>query len=449
MRTPDEPSGPLSVKPGSVTAGKTIAGKTMAGRTMAALDAQMLMLSAKVPNDQFLLYAFDGTPRDLASAVRELLRNAAACSELRLRVVDEHRWRYPRWERGEITPDQFRIHDLTDDHWQSCLDRVSGLSVEQLDPSGVSWRVHVFPEVRGIPGVAAAGSVVVVQMAHALGDGTRSAELAGALLGRRQPITLVAPPDPGPLLWRAVSAARAHRRLLGDIDAGRLAPPVPPRSALSINTGPRAAAEVRTLVVGRDRLPGLTVTVGALVAISEALAGYLGDRGEDVSRLGAEVPMAHGVAGERQAHNSFRNVGIDLFPELRRAERAECIAGQLDAHHRRSGHPATIASTAAFAAVPAWLLRWGMGRFNPTVRSATVTGHTVVSSVNRGQADLFFGGYPVLLTAGYPALSPMMGLTHGVHGIGGIVALSVHADSTVVDLDDYVARLSDALGCQP
>jgi len=106
-------------------------------------------------------------------------------------------------------------------------------------------------------------------------------------------------------------------------------------------------------------------------------------------------------------------------------------------------------SAAAFSSVPAWLLRWGVGMFDPAVRSATVTGHTVVSSVDRGPADLFFGGYPVLLTAGYPALSPMMGLTHGVHGIGGTVALSVHADSTVVDLDDYIARLSDALGCQP
>jgi hypothetical protein len=452
--TPHEPNGLPSVKPGSATADKTTADKTTADktradRTMAALDAQMLMLSAKVPNDQFLLYAFDGTPHDLASAVRELLCNAAACSELRLRVVDEHRWRYPRWERGEITPDQFRIHDLTDDHWQSCLDRVSHLSAEQLDPSGVSWRVHVFPAVRDIPGGWAVGSVVVVQMTHALGDGTRSAELAGALLGRRQPITSVAPPNPGPLLWRAVLAARAHRRLVGDVDAGLLAPPVPPRPALSFNTGPRVAAAARTLVVDRDRLPGPTVTVGALVAISEALAGYLGDRGEDVIRLGAEVPMVIGGAGERQAHNNFRNVGIDLCPELRRAERAERIAGQLDAHHRRGAHPATTASTAAFAAVPAWLLRWGMGRFDPTVRSATITGHTVVSSVNRGPADLFFGGHPAVLTAGYPALSPMMSLTHGVHGIGQRVALSVHADPNVVDIDDYTERLSDALGCQP
>ena len=421
----------------------------MAGRTMAAPDAQMLMLSAKVPNDQFLLYAFDGTPGDLASAVQGLFRNAAACHELRLRVVDEHRWRYPRWEPAEITPDHFRIHDLQGDDWQGCLDRVSRLSAEQLDPSRMCWRVHVFPEVRDVPGVAAGGSVMVIQMTHALGDGTRSAELAGVLLGRRQPITSVAPPDPGPLPWRAVQAARAHRRLLRDIDAGLLVPPISLRPALSINTGPRGAAAVRTLVVSRDRLPGSTVTVGALVIIAEALAGYLSDRGEDISLLGAEVPMASLGAHNRQAHNNFRNVGIGLYPELGRVERSQRIAGQLDAHRRRGEHPAMQASATAFAAVPAWLLRWGMGKFDPSVRSVTVTGHTVVSSINRGPADLVFGGHPVVLTAGYPALSPMMSLTHGVHGIGGRVALSVHADPDVVDVDDYTQRLADALGCQP
>jgi len=416
---------------------------------MAAPDAQMLMLSAKVPNDQFLLYAFDGTPHDLASAVQELRCNAAACSELRLRVFDGDPWRYPRWEPGDITPDQFRTHDLKDDHWQSCLDRVSHLSAEQLDPSGVSWRAHVFPEVRDIPGVATVGSVVVVQMTHALGDGTRSAELAGALLGRRRSIQPVVSPDRGLLPWRAAAAAIAHRRLVRDTDAGLLAPPVPPRPALGINNGTSGRTAVRTIAIDRDALPGPTVTVGALAVISEALAGYLGDRGEDVSRLGAEVPMANSGVQEPQAHNNFRNVGVDLFPELCRAERAERIAGQLDAHHRRGKHPATVASAAAFAAVPAWLLRWGMGKFDPTVRSATVTGHTVVSSVNRGLADLCFGDHPVVLTAGYPALSPMMGLTHGIHGIGRRVALSVHADPGVVDVGDYTDRLSDALGCEP
>ena len=66
--------------------------------------------------------------------------------------------------------------------------------------------------------------------------------------------------------------------------------------------------------------------------------------------------------------------------------------------------------------------------------------------MNRGPADLRFGAAPVLLTAGYPALSPMMGLTHGVHGIGDTVAVSVHAAESAVAIDDYIARLDAALG---
>ena len=40
----------------------------------------------------------------------------------------------------------------------------------------------------------------------------------------------------------------------------------------------------------------------------------------------------------------------------------------------------------------------------------------------------------------------MMSLTHGVHGIGEAVAVSVHADPERIDLDDYVDRLAAALG---
>jgi hypothetical protein len=105
-----------------------------------------------------------------------------------------------------------------------------------------------------------------------------------------------------------------------------------------------------------------------------------------------------------------------------------------------------LASSQAFAAVPAPLLRWGVAQFDASTRSPTVTGNTVVSSVNRGKADLRFGGAPVVLTAGYPGLSPMMGLTHGVHGIGDTVAISVHAaESAIGDIDAYVERLDAAL----
>ena len=182
------------------------------------------------------------------------------------------------------------------------------------------------------------------------------------------------------------------------------------------------------------------------MAISEGLGGYLAERGEDIGELGAEIPMAW---AKMNANNNFRNVGIGLYPLLNRDDRAARIGAELTDRRRRGQHPAMLASAAAFAAMPAPLLRWGVGKFDPTARASAVTGNTVVSSVNRGEADLSFGGRRVLFTAGYPALSPMMSLTHGVHGIGDTVALSVHADSVNVDVDAYLDRLAHALGCQP
>ncbi|CQD17735.1 hypothetical protein BN970_03833 [Mycolicibacterium conceptionense] len=176
------------------------------------------------------------------------------------------------------------------------------------------------------------------------------------------------------------------------------------------------------------------MTIGVLAAISSALAAHLREFGDDTAELGAEVPMAK--PGERRAHNHFGNVGIGLYPELAGAERFTRIAADFADRRRR-----------AYAATPAPLLRWGVAQFDPTVRAPAVTGNTVVSSVNRGAADLRFGSAGVVVTAGYPSLSLMMGLTHGVHGIGETVAVSVHAaESAVGDIDAYVARLDAALG---
>jgi hypothetical protein len=147
-----------------------------------------------------------------------------------------------------------------------------------------------------------------------------------------------------------------------------------------------------------------------------------------------------------QAHNHFGNVVVGLYPELGLDARVERIATDLANGRRRFGHPATRSADRAFAAVPAPLLRWGVSLFDPDVRLAQVAGNTVVSSVNRGPADLSFGDASVVLTAGYPALSPVMGLTHGVHGIGDTVAISVHAaESAIPDIDAYLKLLDAAL----
>jgi hypothetical protein len=408
---------------------------------MTAVDAQMFWLSAKIPNDQMVLYVFDGSPD--ASAVDELRARAEACDELRLRVVEAGAWRYPRWRRGEIGADQFVIRDAGGVDWQRCLDTAAGLRGDPLDLHRMTWRAHIFPKVLGVPGCTGVGSAVLVQTGHAFADGSRGTALGGALLGRQQPVPVPVAPRPGFLPARGIAAARAHRMLVRDTEAGLVPPPAPGCPLLSINRSPRATAVVRTLVLRRDQLAKPTVTIAVLVAISEALAGYLADRGEDTSTLGAEVTMAG--SQNSGAHNNFRNVGIGLHPDVDRARRAELIGAELAAQRLRGQHPAMRASAAASAAIPAALLRWGVQQFDPDVRSETVTGNTVVSSVNRGPADLSFGGFPVVLAAGFSSLSPMMSLTHGVHGLGDTITMSVLADPDNVDVDDYLERLRAAL----
>jgi len=408
---------------------------------MAAVDAQFYWMSAKVPNDEFLLYAFDGEPADLERAIEQVCHRARACAELGVRVDDGSALTYPRWVPAAVGPEHVICHDPADQSWRGCLTAVAGLADNQLDIRRMSWRLHVFTPVLGIPGVTGSGAVAVMQVPHAMADGIRGAAMAARLFGREAPVPEVARPPAGFLPWRAVHAARTHRQLVRDTRAGLLAPGLGPRPLLTTNARPDGARSVRTLVRHRAQLHGPTVTVAVLAAVSTALSGLLG---RPVDSLCAEVPIAK--PGVPHAHNHFGNFTVGLYPELGHDARVERIATDLTNGRRRLQHPAALSADRAFAAVPAALVRWGVSLFDPDVGPAQVAGNTVVSSVNRGAADLSFGDAPVVLTAGYPALSPLMGLTHGVHGIGDTVAISVHAaESAVSDIDAYVRLLDAAL----
>ncbi|OBC13415.1 DUF1298 domain-containing protein [Mycobacterium sp. 852013-50091_SCH5140682] len=416
-------------------------------RRLAAIDAQNYWMSAAIPNDQFLLYGFSGAPTELDAALRDVRQRAQRCPELGLRIRDDHRLRYPVWVPRDVGHDQFVVHDLGEPGFSDCLSAVAALADDQLDATRSTWRVHVFPRVHDIPGATDAGTVIVMQTAHALADGGRSADLAGLMFGRPGGVRAVEVPRlvTARLPWRAAQAARWHRALVHDEESGRVPRQADSRAALRSNAAPAGAISVRTIVRNRDELGGPTVTVAVLAAVSAALAEHLRELGDDPSDLGAEVPMAK--AGPRTANNQFGNVGIGLYPMLDRDARIGRIVDDLAQRRRRAQHPAMLAASRAYAATPAPLLRWGITQFDSSQRSPTVTGNTVVSSVNRGAADLRFGATPVVMTAGYPALSPMMGLTHGVHGIGATVAVSVHAaESAVGDIGAYVARLERALG---
>jgi len=417
----------------------------MAAVRMAAVDAQFYWMSAKIPNDEFLLYAFDREPADYAHAIEHLCRRANEEPALTTRVRDGSPLTYPQWVPAAVTPERVVRHHLDDQTWTGCLAAVVALADDQLDIRRMPWRLHVFTPVLGIPGVTGAGSVAVMQVAHALADGARASAMAARLFGRADPVMEVRAARAGCLPWRAAEATRTHRQLVRDTRAGLLLPRIGPRPPLPTNARPDGARAVRTLVRHRSQLRGPTVTVGLLAAVSAALFDLLDDEAES---LGAEVPMAK--IGVPLAHNHFGNVAVGLYPKLDADARTERIAAELANGRRRFGHPATRAADRAFAAVPAPLLRWGVAQFDPDVRPAQVSGNTVVSSVHRGAADLSFGGGRVVLTAGYPALSPVMGLTHGVHGIGDAVAISVHAAESAFasengDLDAYLRLLDAAL----
>jgi hypothetical protein len=408
---------------------------------MAAVDAQFYWMSAKIPSDEFLLYAFAGEPADFDRAIDEVRSRAEACRDLTMRVDDGSAWTYPQWVAGALEPAQLLRHQLDDDSWRGCLDAVVGLADDQLDVRRAPWRLHLFAPVHGIAGSAGPGTVAVMQVAHVLADGARASALAGWLFGRAAPVPDVTGLSAGFLPWRALNAARTHRKLVRDTRAGLLRSPAGSRPVLSTNARPAGPRALRTLVRHRSQLRGPTVTVAVLAAVSGALSAHLGDA---AGSLGAEVPM--GKPGVRHAHNHFSNVSVGLYPDLARDARVERIATDLANARQRSKHSAARAADRAFAAVPAPLLRWGVGQFDPDIRPPHVSGNTVVSSVYRGPADLRFGDTPVLLTAGYPALSPAMGVTHGVHGIGDTVAISVHAaESAIGDIDAYLQLLDAEL----
>jgi hypothetical protein len=408
---------------------------------MTAQDAQFYWMSAKVPSDEFTVHVFDGEPTDAEQAIRAVLSRAQACDALTVRVEDGSPLTYPRWVPTAVGPDRFVRHRLADASWAACQDAVARLVDDPLDARREPWRLHLFSAVHDVPGATGLCTVLVMQTAHALADGLRDAALAGWLFGRTAPAPDVAASPPGFLPWRAVDAARAHRALERDIRAGAVAPPLGPRPLQATNARPVGTRSLRTLVRHRSQLPGPTVTVATLAAVSGALAEYLG---EAATSLVAEVPMAK--PGARRANNHFRNITVGLYPELDRPTRVERIAADLTHARQRLQHPAARAADRAFAGVPAPLLRWGISKFDPDVQPPQVSGNTVVTSVYRGPADLNFGGAPVLLISSCPTLSPAMGVAHAVYGIGDTVAVGVHAaESAIGDIDAYIALLNAEL----
>ena len=149
-----------------------------------------------------------------------------ACPHLTTRVDDGWALTYPKWVPAAVEPSQVLRHQQRRQQLARLSGRCGGLADEQLDVRRTPWRLHLFAPVHGIPDSTGSGTVAVMQVAHVLADGARASALAGWLFGRAAPVPDVTSLSPGFLPWRALDAARAHRKLVRDSRAGLLAPGV-------------------------------------------------------------------------------------------------------------------------------------------------------------------------------------------------------------------------------
>ena len=269
---------------------------------VAPADAWYLY-ATNLHTDQLLVYGFAGSPPSVEQAVEEVIERARSCPELRLRVGGRRfNLGLPAWIPGGVEADQIVVHDSGGLDWPGCLKSFGELiDHRQLDTRQALWRLHVFVGVHGVPASPGQPSTVVaVQISHAFADGSRAAALAGVLFGRTAALPAITAAPVRGRVARGVDAVRHKRQLARDTNIGRLLPSPGPVPALSVNEKPTGARILRTFVRHRMQLPGQSATLGALVAISEALCGYLRERGEDPSTLTALVPMAkHGVPHAR------------------------------------------------------------------------------------------------------------------------------------------------------
>ncbi|MBY4129264.1 DUF1298 domain-containing protein [Rhodococcus fascians] len=433
-------------------------------------DARAYWMASKIPSDQFVLYCFDARPEGVDTGaidaeVARLLGRSARIGVLRGHITDAPlRVDYPRWTDATPSTDAVTVHPVSRT-WAECLDAISNSLADQVDPCVSVWRLHLYPNVTDAPGGSGPTAVAVLQISHAAADGALASTTARDLLGTHS----LSPRYLSRSTWtepaataRAVATLplrlalmvrgglRARRDALDldrATDSGSIPPPARSWSLTPLDVPPTGRTSLRTIVLPKAhvRAEGITVTTFVLTAISIALQNFL-DTSAD---LGAEVTLARPKRGS--ARNHFGNVGVGLFtsePDIR--TRLLLISEDLAARRVRAHHPLAEAARASQddveVHVPAFLAEWGVAQFDPTVTPPTVIGNTVVSSVSRGAADLTLCGGPVRFTAGFPALSPAMSVTHGVHGIGDTVTIGITSNSAAVpEPDHYEALLRTAL----
>ncbi len=255
-----------------------------ATRAMTAVDAQMFWMSATIPNDQFVLYAFDGSPGDLDSAVDELRRRARRVTSCDCGWSTTAGGGTRAGSPGEVGADQFAVHHEGGVDWQGCLDAAARLRGDQLDLRRMTWRAHIFPQVLGIPGCSGRG----------LGGGGAD----GPCVRRRQPGDRTGRCAAGPS--RAGAGARCGP---ARIPAGARSGRRPGASHAGARHRGRAGAAARPRVPGAQHQPAAPRYAGGAdtgAAPRSACESHRDDRSAGRDLRGAWRAISPGAARTRQ-----------------------------------------------------------------------------------------------------------------------------------------------------
>ena len=164
-------------------------------------------------------------------------------------------------------------------------------------------------------------------------------------------------------------------------------------------------------MLDRRSLPAeYSVTAAALTAISSALDELL----EPAPRRTAELPVAR--PPRPGVRNNFGGVAIDLHSETDDVEkRMALIAEDVRRAQQEAPMPDPVveALRRVESAFPAFLTHRAIRRFYQRAKPMMAAGVTVVSSVNRGPADLALGRWPDPVRVGPTLLVGVHGPTHG------------------------------------
>ncbi len=414
-------------------------------------------------SDHCLVYGFVDEQAAVApvhsTVVADLTRALARVDRIRRRLVEvPATLAYPRWETHSTPASRFVTAHAPDGRWTETLRRLAELAEVPIDTTQSAWRADLVDVVTDAPFSDRPVIVVVLRISHTFVDGQGAAAIGRSVFGDGTDGADVAP-EPGPHR-RSPWPAAVHgavtlpagvvgyvRALVADARRGRHEPPAPPQRARTpLNSPPGADRSVAIIVRPRPatRLAGVTVTTVGLTAVSLALQRYLSSTGVPTG-LSASVPVSVPDSVDFAGANRVVTGTVDLHtdvPDL--TARAQLIQRDLHAERSRVLDPAALARLAVLESAPAPVLVaiTALGR---RVTPQTVAAHTVVTSINRGDAPLRLGDAVAVFSSGFPALTRHFAVKHGIYTLGSTMTIGVvWSPTTVPDGHRHAALLEQA-----